>query len=126
MEGKRINLPMMGQRPEPPATPEVPAGATLEERIVAVLKSIYDPELPVSIYDLGLIYKLAVSPEGAAAIDMTLTAPNCPVAGSIVAEVQRKVAAVPGVTATKVELVWDPPWDRSRMSEETALALGLD
>jgi FeS assembly SUF system protein len=128
MEGKRINLPVMGQRPEPPApaAPELPPGATLEERIVAALKTIYDPELPVSIYDLGLIYKLTASPEGAVAIDMTLTAPNCPVAGSIVAEVQRKVAAVPGVTAAKVELVWDPPWDRSRMSEETALALGLD
>lgn len=128
METKRINLPVMGQRAEPPAAPvpELPSDATLEERIIAVLQTIYDPELPVSIYDLGLIYNLAVSPQGAAAIDMTLTAPNCPVAGSIVAEVQRKVAAIPGVTASKVELVWDPPWHRGRMSEAAALTLGLD
>ncbi|MGL4551627.1 MAG: iron-sulfur cluster assembly protein [Gemmataceae bacterium] len=128
MELKRINLPVMGQRPEPaaPPAPEVPPGATLEERVVATLQTIYDPELPVSIHDLGLIYRLAVSPEGAVAIDMTLTAPNCPVAGAIVSEVQRKVAAVPGVTSSKVELVWDPPWTRGRMSEEAALTLGLD
>lgn len=128
MDAKRINLPVMGQRPEPPAVaaPAFEPGMTLEEKVVAVLQTIYDPELPVSIHDLGLIYKLTASPEGAVAIEMTLTAPNCPVAGSIVSEVQRKVAAVPGVTSAKVDLVWTPPWDRSRMSEAAALTLGLD
>ncbi|MFQ3593103.1 MAG: DUF59 domain-containing protein [Gemmataceae bacterium] len=99
---------------------------TLEQRVVAVLETIYDPELPVNIYELGLIYKLDIRETGEVTIDMTLTAPNCPVAGQIVAEVQRKVAAVPGVSQCVVNLVWSPPWDKSRMSEAAALALGLD
>ena len=99
---------------------------TLKDQIVAAFKKVYDPEMPVNIYELGLIYWLDVDPEGNVAIRMTLTAPNCPVAGSIVAEVQRKVAAVPGVASAKVDLVWEPPWDKSRMSEDAALLLGLD
>lgn len=125
MDGNRFTLQMSGQNPIAPPADAPPPDAPLEERVTAVLKTIYDPELPVDIYDLGLIYDLAVSPAGAVAIKMTLTAPGCPVAGSIVAEVEQKVAAVPGVTAAKVELVWDPPWEKSRMSEAAALQLGL-
>jgi len=128
MESKRVGLSVLGQRPETPAVPEpvFTPEMTLEQRIQAVLETIYDPELPVNIYDLGLIYKLDINPAGEVAIDMTLTAPNCPMAGQIVADVQRKVAAVPGVSNCTVNLVWSPPWDKSRMSEAAALALGLD
>jgi len=128
MADHRIHLPVMGEKPAPPAAPEpdLPPDASLEERIVAVLKTIYDPELPLNIHDLGLIYDLKVSPEGAVVIRMTLTTPACPVAGSLVGEVQKKTAAVPGVREVKVDLVWDPPWDKSRLSEEAALVLGLD
>lgn len=125
MEEKRFHLPVMGEKPATPAVPELPADAPLEDRVVAVLKTIYDPELPVSIHELGLIYSLQVTPTGEVAIRMTLTAPNCPVAGSLPGEVQRKVAAIPGVTQATVELVWDPPWDKSRMSEAAQLELGL-
>jgi FeS assembly SUF system protein len=128
MDNNRFNLPVMGDRPTPPAVPEseLPVDAPLQDRIIGALRTIYDPEIPLNIHDLGLIYELKVSPEAAVAIRMTLTAPNCPVAGSLVEEVRRKVAAVPGVGAVTVELVWDPPWDKSRLSEEAALVLGLD
>jgi FeS assembly SUF system protein len=127
MDNKRIHLPVMGDQPAPPPTrPQLSADAPLEERIVAVLKTIYDPEIPVDIHDLGLIYDLKIDPAGAVAIKMTLTSPACPVAISLVGEVEKKVASVPGVTSAKVDLVWDPPWDRSRMSEAAALQLGLD
>jgi len=126
MSEKRFQLPVMGEKPAPAAqAPELPAGATLEDRVVAVLKTIFDPELPINIIDLGLIYDMKVSPEGEVAIRMTLTAPNCPVAGSLPGEVRQKVAAVPGVTRADVELVWEPPWDKSRLSEEAQLELGL-
>jgi FeS assembly SUF system protein len=127
MDDKRFNLPVMGEQPTPPApAPELPPDAPLEDRVVAALKTIYDPEIPLNIHDLGLIYELKLSDEGAAAVKMTLTSPACPVAQSLVAEVKKKVESVPGVTAATVDLVWDPPWDRSRMSEEAALLLGLD
>ena len=128
MANNRIGLPVMGQLPEvvPSPMPELPPEATLEERVVAALQSIYDPEIPVSIHELGLIYKLDILPTGEVAIDMTLTSPNCPVAGSLVGEVQRKVAAVPGVTSAKVALVWEPPWTKARMSEAAMMFLGLD
>jgi FeS assembly SUF system protein len=100
-------------------------GGTLEERVIAALKTCYDPELPVNIYELGLIYELKIEPAGEVSIHMTLTSPGCPVADSLVREVQSKVEAVPGVTAAKVELVWEPPWDKSRMSEAALLTLGL-
>ncbi len=121
---QRIGLPLSGEKAEP-TPPDVDPGATLEERVIAVLRTVYDPEIPVNIYELGLIYDLKVDPSGAAAIRMTLTSPMCPVAEALPSEVRSKVAAVPGVTSAKVELVWEPPWDRSRMSEEAALALGL-
>lgn len=97
----------------------------LEEKVVAVLRTCYDPEIPVNIHELGLVYKLEVTPEGAVTIDMTLTSPACPVAGSLPGEIEAKIKAVPGVTAVIVNLVWDPPWDKSRMSEEAMLELGL-
>jgi FeS assembly SUF system protein len=98
---------------------------TLRERVEAVLHTIYDPEIPVNIYELGLIYGLDVSDKGVVDIKMTLTAPNCPAAGMMPAEVEAKVCAVDGVTSANVELVWDPPWDKSRMSEAARLELGL-
>jgi len=124
MDEKRFHLPVMGEEPAP-APPALPENPTLEDRVVTVLKTIYDPELPVNIHELGLIYELKVTPEGEVAIRMTLTAPNCPVAGSLPGEVQRKVEAVPGVKKASVELVWDPPWNMSRMSEAAQLELGL-
>jgi FeS assembly SUF system protein len=97
----------------------------LEGRIVEELRTIYDPEIPVDIYSLGLVYELELDKAGRARIRMTLTAPGCPVAGDLVEEVQRKVSAVPGVTDAEVELVWDPPWTPSRMSEAARLMLDL-
>jgi FeS assembly SUF system protein len=128
MDNKRIQLPVMGERPTPPAVaqPELPPDATLRDRVVAAMKTVYDPEIPVNIHDLGLIYELTISEQGEASIKMTLTTPACPVAASLVGEVQRKVAAVPGITSANVDLVWEPPWDKSRMSEDAALLLGLD
>src|SRR5439155_8550217 len=121
-----IGLDVLGARPAPPERParELPPDAPLRERVVAQLETVYDPELPVNIHDLGLIYELIVSDQGEVAIKMTLTSPNCPVAGSLVEEVRKKVAAVPGVADAKVELVWEPPWDKSRLSEAAALELG--
>ncbi|HEX2530862.1 MAG TPA: SUF system Fe-S cluster assembly protein [Burkholderiaceae bacterium] len=97
----------------------------LRSDIIAALRTIYDPELPVNIYDLGLIYNLEISPSGDVAIDMTLTAPGCPVANSFPSEVEGKVCEVPGVNSAHVELVWDPPWSMNMLSEETRLELGL-
>lgn len=108
---------------EAPAEPIDPA--TLRERIVDQLKSIYDPEIPVNIYDLGLIYGFDIKDDGTVEIEMTLTAPGCPVAGSLVKEVADKVGTLPGVKQSHVELTWDPPWTRDRMSEECMLELGL-
>jgi FeS assembly SUF system protein len=108
-----------------PTAPDAGPGATLEERVVAALRGVYDPEIPVNIYDLGLVYELRVDPAGAVYVCMTLTTPACPVAGSLPGEVKNKVLAVPGVTTADVELVWDPPWDKSRMSEDAQLQLGL-
>ncbi len=97
----------------------------LRERVEAALRLVFDPEIPVNIYDLGLIYDVAISDSGAVDIKMTLTAPNCPAAGALPDEVEDKVQAVDGVTDVHVELIWDPPWDKSRMSEAAQLQLGL-
>ena len=97
----------------------------LRERIEDALRQIYDPEIPVNIFELGLIYGIDVSEEGAVQIRMTLTAPSCPAAGAMPGEVESRVAAVEGVKDVTVELVWDPPWDQSRMSEAAKLELGL-
>jgi FeS assembly SUF system protein len=98
----------------------------LEQKVVAALKTCFDPEIPVNVYELGLIYDLKVAPSGEVGIQMTLTAPNCPVAGSLPKDVEAKVRAVAGVTDVKLELVWEPPWDRTRMSDAAKLQLGFD
>ena len=98
---------------------------TLRERVEDALRTVHDPEIPVNIYELGLVYDLDVADDGAVAINMTLTTPNCPAAGAIPGEVEAKVRGVDGVTDAKVELVWDPPWDSSRMSEAARLELGF-
>ena len=99
--------------------------ATLEERVIAAIKTVHDPEIPVNIYDLGLIYGLTISPEGHIDIRMTLTSPACPVAGTLPREVEQAVRRVAGVNDVCVELVWDPPWSRARMSEAAQLELGI-
>ena len=97
----------------------------LEERIIDVLRTVYDPEIPVDIYELGLIYEVKVDEELNAKVLMTLTSPSCPVAESMPQEVEEKVRAVPGITSGKVELTFDPPWDKDMMSEEAKLELGF-
>lgn len=97
----------------------------LEERIIDVLRTVYDPEIPVDIYELGLIYEVKVDEELNAKVLMTLTSPNCPVAESMPQEVEEKVRAVPGITSGKVELTFDPPWDKDMMSEAALLELGF-
>lgn len=98
---------------------------TIEQDIVFTLKNIYDPEIPVNIYDLGLIYEIDVEPDGIANIRMTLTAPNCPMADQLLEEVNSNVAKVKGVSEVNVILTFEPPWDRSMMSEESLLELGF-
>src|SRR5437867_4368615 len=98
----------------------------LEQKALEALRTCYDPEIPVNIHDLGLIYDLKVESSGKAYIKMTLTAPSCPVAGTLPAEVEAKLRAIPGITDVQLDLVWDPPWDRSRMSDAAKLQLGID
>lgn len=100
-------------------------GGELYEAVIDALKSIYDPEIPVNIYDLGLIYGVEISPENHARVTMTLTTPNCPVAESMPMEVEMRVGAVPGIGDAEVNLVWDPPWDPQKMSDEAKLELGM-
>ena len=97
----------------------------LGERIIEALKTVYDPEIPVNIYELGLIYKVDVEDDNTVKVEMTLTSPGCPVAGSLPGEVEEKVRAVEGVKDAEVELVWDPPWNPSMMTEEAQLELGI-
>jgi FeS assembly SUF system protein len=97
----------------------------MEDRIVAMLKSIYDPEIPVDIYELGLIYEVRIDKENHVQIEMTLTSPNCPVAESLPKEVEDKVATVENVASCKVNIVFDPSWDKDMMSEEAKLELGF-
>ncbi|MEG3123167.1 SUF system Fe-S cluster assembly protein [Sphingomonas sp. GB1N7] len=113
----------LAQKPAGDA-PGEPGGA-LYEAVVEALKEIYDPEIPVNIYDLGLIYGVDVTGEGHAVVTMTLTTPNCPVAESMPMEVELRVGAVPGVGSSEVNLVWDPPWDPQKMSDEAKLELGM-
>lgn len=98
----------------------------IEERIVDVLRTVFDPEIPVNIYDLGLIYKIDVKDDGNVDIDMTFTAPTCPAADFILEDVRQKVDAIQGVKSTMVNLVFEPVWDKSMMSEEARVELGLD
>ncbi len=97
----------------------------VKDKIVETLKTVFDPEIPVNIYELGLIYNLDVDDSGVVAIKMTLTSPMCPVAGTLPPEVETKVRQVAGVTACKVDLVWEPPWDPSKMTEAARLQLNM-
>ena len=106
-----------------PAAGEV--GGALYEQVVDALKEIYDPEIPVNIYDLGLVYGVDVTDNGAVAVTMTLTTPHCPVAETMPGEVELRVGSVPGVSTAEVNLVWDPPWDPHKMSDEAKLELGM-
>lgn len=100
-------------------------GGDLYEAVVDALKEIYDPEIPVNIYDLGLIYAVEVGEDAGVVVTMTLTTPHCPVAESMPGEVELRVASVPGVRDCEVNLVWDPPWDMGKMSDEARLELGM-
>ena len=104
---------------------EAPANDELKQSVIDALKSVYDPEIPVDIYELGLIYDIAISEEGDALVTMTLTTPHCPVAESLPNEVELRVLSVPGIRDAEVKLVWDPPWDPSKMSDEARLELGM-
>jgi FeS assembly SUF system protein len=97
----------------------------IERDVIQALHRCYDPEIPVDIYELGLIYGISVAPDGAVDVRMTLTSPNCPAAQELPAEVERAVRTVPGVTGAKVEITFDPPWDSCRMSDAAKLKLGL-
>ena len=97
----------------------------LEEKIVAMLKTVYDPEIPVNIYDLGLIYKIDVTDNNDAILDMTLTAPNCPAADFIMEDVRMRIEGITGITAATINLVFEPEWDKDMMSEEAKLELGF-
>ena len=121
--------------PPTPETPPKPPLATpltheeietLQQRIVEALHKCFDPEIPVNIYELGLIYEITIAPTGAVEIKMTLTSPGCPVAGSLPGDVQRRVLAVDPVTSAKVDVVWEPMWTPARMSEAAKLQLGID
>jgi FeS assembly SUF system protein len=113
----------LAQKPAAPSPGE--PGGDLYERVIDALREIYDPEIPVNIYDLGLIYAVDVTAEGDVAITMTLTTPHCPVAESMPGEVEMRVLAVPGARDAEVNLVWDPPWGPNLMSDEARLELGM-
>ena len=99
---------------------------SLESQVIAALKTCYDPEIPVNIYELGLIYELQVSEPGEVQVKMTLTSPNCPVADRLPRDVEAKLRAIPGVADVKVDLVWEPPWDMGKMSDVARVSLGFD
>ncbi len=111
---------------QPSATSEVESATDLREGVVEALKTVYDPEIPVNIYELGLVYKIDITEEDHVLVEMTLTSPACPVAGTLPGEVESKVRSVSGVQEATVELVWDPPWDTEKMSEAARLQLGID
>ena len=113
----------LSQKPAAPAVTE--PGENLYEAVIDALKEIYDPEIPVNIYDLGLIYDVEITPDHHAKVKMTLTTPHCPVAESMPGEVELRVGAVPGIGDAEVELVWDPPWDPQKMTDEAKLELGM-
>ena len=125
-ERKRVYLEgFLAQKPEPAVPFEVEPGGDLYEAVIDALKDIYDPEIPVNIYDLGLIYDVEVTADRHAYVKMTLTTPHCPVAESMPGEVELRVGSVPGVGDAEVSLVWDPPWDPSKMTDEARLELGM-
>ena len=111
----------------PSSEPALPADevARLTDEIIAALKTVYDPEIPADIYELGLIYKVDIADDRKVTVDMTLTTPNCPSAAELPSMVENAVASVPGVGEVAVNVVWDPPWDQSRMSDEARVALNM-
>ncbi|MBA3055838.1 MAG: SUF system Fe-S cluster assembly protein [Sphingomonadales bacterium] len=113
----------LAQKPDDVAPGE--PGGNLYEAVITALREIFDPEIPVNIYDLGLIYAVDITAEGGVAVTMTLTTPHCPVAESMPQEVELRVASVPGVRDAEVNLVWDPPWDPAKMSDDAKLELGM-
>jgi FeS assembly SUF system protein len=132
------SLPVLPKypRPEPPAAAEPPAvdaslltpelqRKLLEGKVIAAISKVYDPEIPVNVYELGLIYDIAIADDNSVKVKMTLTAPGCPVAGSLPAEVGKQVEALPEVKECEVELVWEPAWTKDRMSEAALLTLGF-
>ncbi len=124
LERKRDYLEgFLSEKPQGAAPGE--PGGDIYEGVIAALKDIFDPEIPVNIYDLGLIYGVDVADDGGVAVTMTLTTPHCPVAESMPGEVELRVGAVPGVRDCEVNLVWDPPWDPAKMSDEARLELGM-
>jgi FeS assembly SUF system protein len=141
MENKPQRIPLPSVAPEPSAAPVQPPAETppplpadtttpvpveqLREKVVEALTTCYDPEIPVNIYELGLVYDVDVTEAGAVNIRMTLTSPACPVAGSLPPEVEQKVRSIPGVRSARVEIVWDPPWTMERMSEAARVQLGF-
>ncbi len=130
MDEKDRGNAVPGTGAAPAETPEPASGAagaaeSLEDRVRAALRGVFDPEIPVNIHDLGLIYEVRIAPAGKVDIKMTLTAPACPVAGTMPGMVEQAVAAVDGVTGVDVELVWDPPWTPDMMSEAARLELGF-
>ena len=126
MNEKKTGTPQGAAEVKGEKTAELQAESSpLKEKIVEALKTCYDPEIPVDIYELGLIYRLDVDPDGQVEVDMTLTSPACPVAGSLPPEVESKVQGVEGVRQVKLEVVWDPPWTMENMSEAAKLQLGL-
>ena len=110
---------------QPPEVAAGEPGGVLHDAVVDALKEIYDPEIPVNIYELGLIYGVEVSPDSDVVVTMTLTTPHCPVAESMPGEVELRVGAVPGVRDAEVNLVWEPAWDPAKMSDEARLELGM-
>ncbi|MDT9599481.1 SUF system Fe-S cluster assembly protein [Sphingosinicella rhizophila] len=124
-ERKRDYLEGFLSRPPAASASDVEPGGDLYEAVIDALKEIYDPEIPVNIYDLGLIYGVEISPDRHAKVIMTLTTPHCPVAESMPGEIELRVGSVPGVGHAEVELVWDPPWDPQKMSDEAKLELGM-
>lgn len=101
------------------------ADKLLEGKVITAIRQVYDPEIPVNIYDLGLIYQVKINPDKSVYVRMTLTAPTCPVAGSLPGEVEQRIEAIPEVTSAEVELVWEPAWSRDMMSEDALLELGM-
>ena len=131
-------LPVIPAQPLPEAAPaggtpletagmvhDPERGAALQPELIKALSTVYDPEIPVNIYELGLIYDIIVEASNAVGIRMTLTAPNCPAAQILPGQVKAAAAGVPGVTDAKVDVVWEPPWDKDRMSEAAKLQLGM-
>ncbi len=98
---------------------------SLEEQVIDMLRTVYDPEIPVNVYELGLVYGVDINPGNEVIVRMTLTAPGCPVAGSLPVEVEQKILSIDGVTSARVDLVWDPPWNPGMMSEVAKLQLGM-